>query len=168
MSVSLTVTAYKAVQPTGVTLNANGTIRTKEGKGRSSIMVTSEVHTMRNGAWWTQKRVANMTLPTAAAVALDPQAGEDLNTKLKAAFGVDHTVVMVEDTVQFYPGQEPKTRGNGGAIITDDEGSPIYQDMRVAPVGTQDVLVERVRAASAEEGQVTIIAAPAAIEAGEI
>lgn len=162
MSVSLTVTAYKAEQPQGVSLNSNGTIRTKEGKGRSSIMVTSEVHQLRNGAWWTQKRVANMTLPTAAAEALDPQPGEDLNVKLKAAFGVDHTIVMVEDTTAFYPGQQAKTRGNGGSIITDDNGAPIYQDMRIAPIGTQDTIVERSRTAVAE--------APAATpqEAGEI
>ncbi len=142
-SAKLEVTAYKATQPEGVELNANATVRTRAGKGRSSIMVVSKVHTMKNGAWWTQKRVANMTLPTEAAIALDPQVGEDLNVKLKSMFGVDHTIVMVEDTVAFYDGQPAKTRGTGGAVITDDAGNPIYQDMRVAPIGTSDVLVER-------------------------
>jgi len=154
MSVSLKITAYKASQPAGVSLNANGTIRTKDGKGRSSIMVTSEVHTMRDGAWWTQKRVANMTLPTAAAEALDPQVGEDLNLKLKGMFGVDHTIVMVEDIVAFYPNQPPKQRGKEGSIITNDDGLPIFQDMIVAPVGTQDTLVVRTKVtATAPEAQ---------------
>ena len=143
MSVQLTITAYKASQKAGVTLNANGTMRTKDGSDRSSILLTSEVHTVSNGAVWTKKRVANMSMPTSLAATFDLTEGDDISSQLKAIFGTDHTIVMVEDIKPFYKGQGPKTRGEGGAVITDDSGNPIYQDFRVAPVGSADIKVDR-------------------------
>ena len=131
----LIVTAYKPTQKEGVILNEARTVRQSSAESkRASIMVTSLKHTMNNGAVWTQKRVANITLPVELANSLNPVEGEDLNPKLKALFGVDHTIQMVEQTEEFYPGQSPKTKGEGGETVVNADGAVVFQDYRVVPL----------------------------------
>ena len=132
---SLIVTAYKPTQKEGVVLNEARTVRQKNAESkRASIMVTSLKHSMRNGAVWTEKRVANITLPVELANSLNPVEGEDLNPKLKALFGVDHTIQMVEQTTEFYAGQSPKTKGQGGETVVNADGEVVFQDYRVVPM----------------------------------
>ncbi len=159
----LTVNPYKAQQREGVILSDNACIRQKNADSRyASIFLSSTVYTTSgNGVYHENKRVGHLRVPNALANALDPQPGEDLQPKLVAMLGSAHTIKMVESTTAR-EGQQPKTRGEGGDIITDDAGNPIYHEYVVVPVAQAgDVLVERTR-----EGAVAPATTPQ--EAGEI
>lgn len=161
---SLIVTAYKPSQKEGVVLNESRTVRqSKAGSKRASIMVTSVSHTMREGAVWTQKRVANLTLPVELANSLNPSEGEDLNPKLKGLFGVDHTIQMIEQTTEFYAGQSPKTKGQGGETVVNADGEVIYQDYRVVPL---DADCGDIRESRPVVTTAPVVAAP--VEAGDL
>lgn len=139
MNTPLNVVAYNATQKPGVVLQADNCIRISASGKRASIQVRAESTVLRDGQFWTSARNAHISMPVEMAQKLAPVAGEDLNAKL----GAVHCIIMVEQTTPFYEGQEPKKRGADGDIITDDAGNAIYQDYRVAPAGTADVLVAR-------------------------
>ena len=143
---NLTVNAYKAQQREGVILSDNACVRQSNATSKyGSIYLSSTVYTTSgNGVYHENKRVGHLRVPMGLATALNPQVGEDLQAKLTAMLGSAHTIKMVESITPFRDNQEPKTRGNGGAIITDDAGNPIYQEYVVVPVADAgDVRVER-------------------------
>lgn len=161
---NLSVNAYKAQQREGVILSDNGCIRqSSEGSKYGSIYLSSTVFTTSgNGVYHENKRVGHLRVPMSLAAALNPQVGEDLQPKLEAMLGTKHTIKMIESTTAFREGQTPKTRGEGGAIITDDAGAPIFHEYVVVPLAQAgDVLVERTR-----EGDTAPATAP--VEVGEI
>lgn len=161
---NLSVNAYKAQQREGVILSDNGCIRQSNADSKyGSIYLSSTVYTTSgNGVYHENKRVGHLRVPMSLAIALDPQVGENIQPKLEAMLGSAHTIKMEESTIPFREGQTPKTRGEGGAIITDDSGAPIYHEYVVVPVAQAgDVLVERTREGAAAPA----VATP---EAGEI
>lgn len=120
-------------------------VKSKEGSDRASIYVTCSAFVNRNGSIWEQKRIAHLSLPKALAESFNVSEGADLNNTLKAQGLGAHKVIMMESIEPFFDGQEPKTRGAGGDVITDDAGNNIYQDYKCVPDSDEfsDITVER-------------------------
>lgn len=124
---------------------AGKTIRQKAGSERASILVSSQSVTNNNGSIWVSNRTAALTLPASLVEGKTFNEGDDLNVFLKSLGLGEHKIIMIESIEPFYEGQQPKTRGEGGEVVTDDNGNPIYQDYRVVPVssGREDEKVAR-------------------------
>ena len=129
-------------------------IRQGEDKSRASILVkNTKLEFNGSGAVWERSRLAVWRVPFSLADGLNLVEGKDLN-KLASAKGYPALkIIMAESIVPFYTGQEPKTRGEGGEVIKDDNGAPIYQEYNVVRDSDEfkDVKVERTLGAIAAE-----------------
>jgi hypothetical protein len=127
---------------------AGQTVRQKEGSERASLLVQegeTRITNVNGSIFVANPRTAAITLPASLVEGKTFNEGDDLNIFLKSLGLGEHKIIMIESIEPFYEGQDPKTKGGGGEVITDDNGNAIYQDYRIVPAssGREDERVAR-------------------------
>lgn len=118
-------------------------------KDYGSIMVQTETFSLdaKNGFMNKKKRVAFIPGELETLVSLVDAFGLVSECDYSEKTGIEHSIVIKEQTEPFYPDQSPKTTGgdNPRELVSEEGGKPIYRKSFLIPEGTDtDVLVKHV------------------------